>query len=713
MDADCVMRGERVARSLVIVESPAKAKTIGKFLGRSYQVKASMGHIKDLPRSQFGVDVVHDFAPKYITIRGKGPILKELREAAKKVNKVLLATDPDREGEAISWHLAQALGLDGNEPCRVEFHEITKKTVQEAVKHARPIDQNLVNAQQARRILDRIVGYQLSPLLWSKVKPGLSAGRVQSVAVRLICDRAREIEAFEPEEYWTIGVSLVPEDGKGEFTAEVNKKDGKKFKLQSKEEADAVVADLKKASYVVSEVKPRERQRHPAAPFTTSTLQQEASRKLGFSARKTMRLAQQLYEGLDVGDEGTVGLITYIRTDAVRISEEAQAQAREYIAENYGKEYCPERPREYKSRQSAQGAHEAIRPTAVARTPEKVKPFLQRDQYRLYRLIWERFVASQMASAIMDTLTVDIAALLPGNAPVYNLRATGSKIKFPGFMILYVEQQEQQTNESEEKILPDLAINQPLLLRGIAPEQHFTQPPPQYTEAMLVKTLEELGIGRPSTYATIIDTIQRRGYVRLVNKRFEPTELGFVVTDLLKEHFAQILDTEFTAQMEAELDNIAEGQSDWIKVLAAFYGPFSTQLEQAQAEMQRVEIQDEISDVKCDQCGRYMVIKQGRFGKFLACPGFPECRNTKPLLQEIGVRCPKCGGAIVERRSKKGRLFYGCSRYPECDFVSWDPPVGRICPECGGVLVRKTRKSSTQIVCQNKECSYREAVEEV
>lgn len=426
-----------------------------------------------------------------------------------------------------------------------------------------------------------------------------------------------------------------------------------------------------------------------------------------------MRLAQQLYEGLDVGDEGTVGLITYIRTDAVRISEEAQAQAREYIAENYGKEYCPERPREYKSRQSAQGAHEAIRPTAVARTPEKVKPFLQRDQYRLYRLIWERFVASQMASAIMDTLTVDIAALLPGNAPVYNLRATGSKIKFPGFMILYVEQQEQQTNESEEKILPDLAINQPLLLRGIAPEQHFTQPPPQYTEAMLVKTLEELGIGRPSTYATIIDTIQRRGYVRLVNKRFEPTELGFVVTDLLKEHFAQILDTEFTAQMEAELDNIAEGQSDWIKVLAAFYGPFSTQLEQAQAEMQRVEIQDEISDVKCDQCGRYMVIKQGRFGKFLACPGFPECRNTKPLLQEIGVRCPKCGGAIVERRSKKGRLFYGCSRYPECDFVSWDPPVGRICPECGGVLVRKTRKSSTQIVCQNKECSYREAVEEV
>lgn len=703
-----------MAKSLIIVESPAKARTIGRFLGRSYQVKASMGHVKDLPRSQFGVDIDHDFTPKYITIRGKGPVLKELRDAAKKANKVLLATDPDREGEAISWHLAQALGLDSDEPCRVEFHEITKKTVQQAVKQARPINQNLVNAQQARRILDRIVGYQLSPLLWRKVKPGLSAGRVQSVAVRLICDRAREIEAFQPEEYWTIGVLLTPENGKEVFAAEVNQKDGKKLKIQTKDEADAIVADLRKANYVVSAVTRRERRRHPAAPFTTSTLQQEASRKLGFSARKTMRIAQQLYEGLDVGDEGTVGLITYIRTDAVRVSSEAQAQARDYIIKEFGKEYCPAQPREYKSRRTAQDAHEAIRPTSVERTPEKVKSFLQPDQYKLYRLIWERFVASQMASAVMDTLAVDITAALPGNSCSYNLRATGSKIKFPGFMVLYVENEEQESDQdgAKERMLPELVPDQVLVMKEIKPEQHFTQPPPQYTEAMLVKTLEELGIGRPSTYATIIDTIQQRGYVRLVNKRFEPTELGFLVTDLLKEHFAQILDTDFTAQMEEELDNIAEGKADWVKVLKEFYGPFSAQLEQAQQEVEKVEIPEEISDVQCDKCGRYMVIKQGRFGKFLACPGFPECRNTKPLLKEIGINCPQCGGAVVERRSRKGRLFYGCSNYPDCDFVSWDPPVGRKCPDCGGVLVKKVRKNSTQIVCQNKECGYREIVEE-
>ncbi len=701
-------------RSLVIVESPAKAKTIGKFLGRSYQVKASMGHVKDLPRSQFGVDVENSFTPKYITIRGKGPVLQELRSAAKKARRVYLATDPDREGEAISWHLADALKLDSEEPCRVEFNEITQRTVKEAIKHARPINQDLVDSQQARRILDRLVGYKLSPLLWNKVKPGLSAGRVQSVAVRLICDRQREIEAFVQEEYWTVSARLAPHNGNGnQFTAAVNAKNGKKLDSISEEEAKQIVADLQSAEFTVDKVVPRQRKRNPAAPFTTSTLQQEASRRLGFSAAKTMRLAQQLYEGLDVGDEGTVGLITYIRTDAVRIAQEAQDEAREYIESTFGKEYRPSRPKQYKTKQGAQAAHEAIRPTSVLRTPEAIKQYLQRDQLRLYRLIWQRFVASQMAPAVMDTLSVDIGArsaqAAPSDRPEYTLRATGSKIRFAGFMKLYIEKQDDDKDDDEEKFLPELEQGQSLDLKEVTPEQHFTQPPPRYSEAMLVKTLEELGIGRPSTYATIIDTVQRRGYAQLIDKRFEPTELGFIVTDLLKEHFAQILDTDFTAHLESQLDSVEEGQVRWVEVLDQFYESFSKSLEQAVNEMQSVELEDEVSDEVCDKCGRNMVIKHGRFGKFLACPGFPDCRNTKPLLQSIGVKCPKCGGDIVERRSRKGRQFYGCSNYPDCDFVSWDEPVGRECPECKAMLVRKKKRNQPdKIVCPTKGCSYQE-----
>lgn len=729
------MRGETVPRSLVIVESPAKAKTISKFLGRNYQVKASMGHVKDLPRSQFGVDIENGFTPKYITIRGKGPILQQLRDAAKKAGKVYLATDPDREGEAISWHLAEALKLDPTEPCRVEFNEITQRTVKEAIKHPRPINKDLVDAQQARRILDRLVGYQLSPLLWSKVKPGLSAGRVQSVAVRLICDREREIQAFKQEEYWTVSARLQVEDGDSSFIAQVNSENGKKLEKIDEAHARAIVSGLEAAKFTVASVVPKQRRRNPAAPFTTSTLQQEASRRLGFSAAKTMRIAQQLYEGLDVGGEGTVGLITYIRTDAVRVAQEAQDEAREYIEQVFGKEYRPQRPPQYKTKEGAQAAHEAIRPTSVHRTPEKLKDYLQRDQLRLYRLIWQRFVASQMSPAVMDTLTVDIAADVdpPNGRPRldeplktdgedgsaeplnlrktrYVLRATGSKIRFLGFMKLYIEKQDDEKDDAGEKFLPELKEGQSLRLQEAIPEQHFTQPPLRFSEAMLVKTLEELGIGRPSTYAPIIDTIQRRGYVRLVDKRFEPTELGFIVTDLLKEHFAQILDTDFTANLESQLDSVEEGKVSWTQVLSSFYEVFSRDLEQAAREMESVELEEEVSDEVCEKCGRNMVVKHGRFGKFLACPGFPECRNTKPLLQEIGVKCPKCGGQIVERRSRKGRLFYGCSNYPDCDFVSWYEPLSRQCPECGAMLVRKKKRNQPDtIMCTTQGCSYRES----
>ncbi|NLJ24088.1 MAG: type I DNA topoisomerase [Firmicutes bacterium] len=710
---DILREGRNVAKSLVIVESPAKAKTISRFLGRNYTVKASVGHVRDLPKSQFGVDIDNGFQPKYITIRGKGPILKELRDAAKKSDSVLFATDPDREGEAISWHLAEALQVTGDGACRVEFHEITEQAVKKAIKEPRPINQDLVNAQQARRILDRVVGYKLSPLLWAKVKKGLSAGRVQSVAVRLICDREAEIDAFQPEEYWSIVADLQSagesDPKKGVFTAKLHQVGGKKAEIKNQQAAEAIVKSAAQAEFAVQSVERRERRRNPAAPFTTSSLQQEASRKLGFTARRTMRVAQQLYEGLDVGSEGTVGLVTYIRTDATRVAPEAQAAARKTIEELYGKEYLPSKPPVYKMRAGAQAAHEAIRPTSMQRRPEDVKQFLTRDQQRLYRLIWERFIASQMAPAIYDTVTVNVKA---GH---YLFRASGRTVKFPGFMALYIENTDDGENTNgEDGTLPELTKDEILRLLELTPNQHFTQPPPRYSEAMLVKTLEELGIGRPSTYAQIIDTIRRRGYVVIEEKRFWPTELGCIVVELLKEHFPNIIDVEFTANMEGRLDQIEEGQEDWVQVLTEFWGPFEVELKRAELHMEEVEIAEEETDEVCEKCGRNMVIRQGRYGQFLACPGFPECRNTKPLLKEIGVVCPQCGGQVVERTTRRGRTFYGCANYPKCEFTSWQRPVGKDCPQCGQFMVLKARRNQDpQAVCSNKECGYQvELVEE-
>lgn len=688
-----------MADSLVIVESPAKAKTISKYLGSKYIVKASMGHIRDLPKSQTGVEIKKGFKPKYITIRGKGNVLKELKDASKKVKNIYLAADPDREGEAIAWHLAHYLELDENTKCRVVFNEITKQAVKDAFKHPRPINMDLVNAQQARRILDRLVGYQISPLLWKKVKKGLSAGRVQSVAVKLIIDRENEIRSFVPEEYWTITLN-VSHNGH-EFEAKFYGRNGEKLELKSEGEVQEILRAIEGAILRVIDVKEKERLRNPAAPFITSSLQQEAARKLNFRAAKTMQVAQQLYEGVDIGKEGTVGLITYMRTDSTRISPVAQEEAREWIANKFGKEYVPNQPRVYaKKNANAQDAHEAIRPTSIHRTPEEVKPYLSRDQYRLYKLVWDRFVASQMSSAVLDTMTVDIAA---GDVI---FRAVGSKVKFPGFMKVYVEGTDDGTTE-EEKFLPPLSKDDVLEKRRIAPKQHFTQPPPRYTEARLVRTLEELGIGRPSTYAPTLETIQKRGYVTLEDKKFVPTELGEVVTQLMEEFFPEILNIEFTAEMEDELDRIEEGVLDWVKVLDDFYQTFEKRLKVAEEEMANVEVQDEVSNEVCDKCGRPLVYKMGRFGKFLACSGFPECRNTKPIVKDIGVDCPGCGkGKIIERRSKKGRIFYGCTRYPECEFVSWDKPVAKPCPECGSYMVEKRSRGNVSIVCS--KCGHKE-----
>ncbi len=703
--------GVSVSNNLVIVESPAKAKTIGKFLGRGFSVKASMGHVRDLPKSQIGVDIEEGFVPKYITVRGQGKTLQELRKAVKKAKKVYLATDPDREGEAISWHLVEALKLSDEQTHRIEFNEITKRAVQTAIKTPRSLDHNRVDAQQARRILDRLVGYKLSPLLWAKVKPGLSAGRVQSVALRLICDREAEIEVFEPQEYWSLTALLRAGDRSNkksdQFEAKLRRLDGKRADLKDEEAAYKVLHSLKEAEFRVSKVTRKERRRNPAPPFTTSTLQQEASRRLGFAARKTMSLAQQLYEGLEIEGEGTVGLITYLRTDATRVAEEAQDEARTYVEETYGREFRPDKPYQYKSRSGAQAAHEAIRPTSAMRRPDDIKSSLRRDQYRLYRLIWERFVASQMSPAVMDTLTVDIVA---GEA---EFRATGSTVKFPGFMSVYMEQGDDESKEPQEVRLPDVNEGDVLRCHGLEAKQHFTQPPPRYSEAMLVKTLEELGIGRPSTYVQIIDTIQRRGYVSLQEKRFFPTELGVLIVDLLKEHFPNIVDVEFTANLEDRLDSIEEGEAQWRRVLAEFYRPFEEALKQASEEIDEVEIEDEVTDEVCEECGRNMVIKWGRFGKFLACPGFPDCKNTRPLLVEIGVNCPKCESPIVERRSRRGRLFYGCSAYPSCDFTAWNRPIDRRCPRCGGMMSEVVRKTKgTQHVCLDKECGYTEAAPE-
>ncbi|WP_309121298.1 type I DNA topoisomerase [Paenibacillus sp.] len=691
------------ADTLVIVESPAKAKTIGKYLGSKFIVKASMGHIRDLPKSQTGVDVEQGFAPKYITIRGKGDVLKELKDARKKVKRVYLAADPDREGEAIAWHLAHYLEIDETEPCRVVFNEITKQAVKEAFKQPRKINMDLVNAQQARRILDRLVGYKISPLLWKKVKKGLSAGRVQSVAVKLISDREKEIKAFEPEEYWSITATLAERNVS--FEAKFYGEGGEKKDLPNEAEVNRILAAVGKNAFVVAEIKERERQRHPSPPFITSSMQQEAARKLNFRAAKTMQIAQQLYEGVDLGKEGTVGLITYMRTDSPRISPIAQEEAREYIAKSFGPEFVPETPRNYsKKNANAQDAHEGIRPTSVAYEPEAVKPFLSRDQFRLYKLVWERFVASQMTSAVLDTVTADLEA---GGV---QFRAVGSKVKFPGFMKVYVEGNDDGVTD-DDKFLPPLEKGQKLKAEAIVPKQHFTQPPPRYTESRLVRALEELGIGRPSTYAPILDTIQRRGYAAMEEKKFFPTELGDMVIAMMEEFFPEILDVEFTAHMEEDLDFVEEGKADWVKVLGEFYESFEKRLEVAEEEMKEVELQDEVADEQCEKCGRHMVFKMGRFGKFLACSGFPDCRNAKPIVKDVGVTCPKCKkGRIVERRSKRGRVFYGCDAYPECDFVSWDQPVSDPCPDCGAMLVKKRTRNGNVIQCT--ACTHKQEEQE-
>lgn len=685
---------------LVIVESPAKAKTIEKYLGKKYKVKASMGHIRDLPKSQMGVDVEHNYDPKYITIRGKGPVLKELKTAAKKAKKIYLAADPDREGEAIAWHLAQSLNVDITSDCRVVFNEITKDAIKESFKTPRPINMNLVDAQQARRVLDRLVGYNISPLLWKKVKKGLSAGRVQSVAVRMIIDREREIQSFVPEEYWTIKADFLK--GTKQFEGSFFSLDGKRTELHSEEDVKKIVAAIKGNEFAISNVTKKERKRNPAAPFTTSSLQQEAARKLNYRAKKTMMLAQQLYEGIDLGKgQGTVGLITYMRTDSTRISDVAKLEAQSFIENMFGKEYFQTELRKEKKQTNAQDAHEAVRPTSILREPSTVKEFLSRDQFRLYKLIWERFVSSQMSSAIMDTMSIDLK-----NGDII-FRANGSKIKFPGFMKVYVEGTDDSIEE-KENLLPDVKEGDTFFAKDVDPKQHFTQPPPRYTEARLVRTLEELGIGRPSTYAPTLDTIQKRGYVSLDNKRFVPTELGEIVLELVKEFFPEILDAAFTAKMEQEFDSVEAGSLAWIKVIDDFYQGFEKNLIKAEAEMEKVEIKDEPAGEDCAECGHEMVFKMGRYGKFMACSHFPECRNTKAIVKEIGVKCPTCHeGNIIERKSKKRRIFYGCDQYPSCEFISWDKPLARPCPKCESTMVEKKLKKGVQVQCV--ECDYKEA----
>ena len=686
-------------QTLVVVESPAKAKTIEKYLGKNYMVRASMGHLRDLPKSQFGIDVEHDFAPKYINIRGKGDLIKELKKAAKNAAHIYLASDPDREGEAIAWHLAYILGIDASRDCRIIFNEITKPAIQEAIKNPQPINLDRVDAQQARRMLDRIVGYKLSPLLWRKVRKGLSAGRVQSVTVKLICDREKEIRDFVSEEYWTISLKLRKKRSRL-FEAELTAIDGKKPSLPDKAAATRAAKELAREIVKVSEIKRRERQRKPAPPFNTSSLQQDAARKLGFTSRKTMMLAQQLYEGINLGRKGPAGLITYMRTDSTRISSLALEETRAFVRERFGTAYLPSRANLYAAGKNAQDAHEAIRPTSIARTPEEAAPFLTADQLKLYTLIWQRFVACQMSPAIYDTLSV----LLTAGAR-YQLRVSGSQLKFAGFTAIY---DGPEGKKEKDVVLPEMAAGDVLDTMNVLPQQHFTEPPPRYNEASLVKTLEEKGIGRPSTYAPIIETILARGYVIRMDKQFHPTELGFVVVDMLEEYFKNIVDVKFTANMETELDEIADGKLTKNRLLEDFYGPFEKTLEKADEAIGHVEMPVEVSDVPCELCGRMMVVKQGRYGKFLACPGFPECRNTKPILKETGAKCPKCGGSIVERRTRRGRFFYGCRNYPACDFVTWDQPQADPCPKCGALVLKHHFKNGRALTyCYNDSCETR------
>lgn len=686
-------------KNLVIVESPAKAKTIGKFLGKKYKVKASVGHIRDLPKSTLGIDIEDNFKPKYITIRGKGPVVQELKKEAKKSNKIYLATDPDREGEAISWHLAHILDINGKEPVRIEFNEITKDAIKRSIKKPRAIDKNLVDAQQARRVLDRLVGYKISPLLWRKIKKGLSAGRVQSVAVKLICDREKEIESFEPKEYWSIKAILEKDkiNFNANFYGVIENKKERKLELPNREEVDKILNSIDKDNFVVKEVKKGKKKRNAYPPYTTSTLQQDASRKLGFSSKKTMKIAQQLYEGIDIKKEGTVGLITYIRTDSTRISSEAINLTKSFIAENYGEDYSNGgKSYNNKKKESQQDAHECIRPSSVLRVPNDIRDSLSKDQFLLYDLIWKRFVGSQMSPAQYDTISVKITS----NDNIF--KASGSRLRFEGFLSVY----KIEKSKEKDSDIPVLEKEEKVKLNKIDPNQHFTQPPARFTEASLIKTLEELGIGRPSTYSPTISTILNREYVVINNKSFVPTDLGNLVNDLLKEYFQDIMNEKFTADFEKKLDKIAEGEYSWQSIVSSFYEQFEKLLEKAEEEISKIKIEDEVTDEICEKCGRNMVVKYGRYGKFLACPGYPECKNTKPILDEIDVSCPKCGGKIVRRRSKRRRIFYGCSNYPECDFVSWEEPINEKCPNCGGPMTKRKNKKGTVIKCMDKECGY-------
>ena len=692
------------ASKLIIVESPAKARTIAKFLGRGYKVEASQGHVRDLPKSQLGVNAENNFEMKYITIHGRGKILTKIRKEAKNASKIYLATDPDREGEAISWHLAQTLGMDVAKPCRIEFHEITQRAIENALKNPRPIDLDKVDAQQARRALDRLVGYQLSPLLWAKVKKGLSAGRVQSVATRLVVDREQDIEDFIPEEYWDVTANALLPSARGRkttFSLKLSTLDGKKAELHTEEEALTAKERVENAHFAVYGVKYGEKRKLPAPPFTTSSMQQEASRKLNFTTQKTMQVVQQLYEGVDLEGEGTQGIVTYIRTDSVHISEEALSSVRAYIPERFGEDYLPEVPNEFKGRRNAQDAHEAIRPTDITRTPESVKASLTKEQFQLYRLIYSRFLASQMKPAVYDTLSMDVA----GNG--VGMRFYGEHKRFAGFTSVY-EEGSDETPEAMESTLPQFEEGAPVIIESVNNTQHFTQPPARYTEASLVRMLEEKGIGRPSTYAPTITTIIARGYVMRENKRLFPTELGRTINAMMTEYFGPIVDTEFTADLEDQLDEVEDGNIDWHKVLHDFYPNFKEMLENAEKDIEKVEIKDEPSDVICDKCGAQMVYRVGRFGKFLACPNFPDCRNTKAILNYIDTPCPQCGGRLLEKTSRKNRKFYGCEHYPECDFVSWEMPVNEKCEKCGSFMtLKRSRKGETWHLCSNETCRHR------
>ena len=690
-------RRAKPKKNLVIVESPSKAKTIGKFLGRSYKVVASLGHIRDLPKSRMGVDVENNYHPDYISIRGKGDVIKELRKDAKNAKAIYLASDPDREGEAIAWHVSNILKLDGKQKNRVTFNEITKDAVKEAFKEPRTINMDLVDAQQARRVLDRLVGYSISPILWKKVKKGLSAGRVQSVALNLIIQRENEIKQFKPEEYWTIDAEFA--HGKDRFQASFYGEGGKKVRLHNNDDVQAVLGKLdKRKNFNITKVVRKERKRQPQPPYTTSTMQQDANRQLNFRTRKTMMAAQMLYEGIDIKQGAPVGLITYMRTDSTRIASIAKHEASQFIHEKYGGEYAAIKPVKGKLPEGAQDAHEAIRPTSVYRTPAEMKPYLTNDQYKLYNLIWSRFVASQMTPQVVDTMTVDLE-----QAGV-DFRATGSKVKFPGFTKVY------KRGEEKDNLLPDLDEGDAAKMVSDNPEQHFTQPPARYTEAALIKTLEQNGVGRPSTYAPTLDTIQRRYYVRLVSRHFEPTELGEIVNRIIEQQFPEIVNAKFTADVEGELDQVEEGKRNWIKVVDSFYQPFSKEVKDAEEKVDKIQMRDELAGMDCEICGAPMVVKMGRYGKFYACSRFPKCRNTKAIVKDTGVTCPKCHqGTVIERKSKKNRVFYGCSRYPDCDFVSWDKPIGRQCPKDGHFLVEKKVKGGKQVVCPNGD--YQEAVQ--